>query len=526
MNSPLIVHGVSNTMNSNKTPGHIKMTKPLSAAPKGQRPPKSVRTVSPKPSPVPGPRMAYDSTRAAAKRETRRLNPRTQLLVGSMTLPKEIEPIRIGTAFGSDETAVARLFRKVNIKSAGTGAGSVLPKTNVAAFAFRDPLRSFIHTVGMTPNDYWDYASEGAVFATVLGTTAYVRYFGPLEYTGLGTILPHGESLYPGRLGPSDPHRGFLVNVGDRFRIQISARPAVTTAAVYRVILMQLEGTVWSEAPVSPGVISQTTGGTVDYLPTELGYYSWALSTEFNAASGVGLAVIDNSCVVSVAHLAGSGNMSSMWAQLSLPRISESIDSIKSFRISAVSLMLTNTASPLNRQGQVCGLQLPKQTHWYDYTDYEELASASKSHTINVVNGMYGFLKPTSPSDMDMDTCVFPVDETETEYVFSLFPRTDYLCIQANITNVDGLQGYFTPCHHIEFETLSQWYSLDLSKLGKDELDNALRVVARLPQWHENDLHFSDIWNGIKSFASDVWSGIKEVGSAMVPFAPLLPLLL
>lgn len=511
-------------MNPQNAPGSKKTTTTttVTSLPRKAQARKPNASVNKKPSPVPGPRMAYNSVKASTKAGTRRLNRNIAGLVSSFTLPKEIEPIRIGNAYGSDKTAVAKLFRKVNVKSPGAGAASVIPKENFAAFAFRDPLRSFVYNYGILPTDNFNYVSTGASFPTAVETDVHIQYDGPLTYDGLGTVAPHGPDLYPGRLGPSDPNRGWLVSPFGRIRLQISARPAATTGN-YIIKLMHLQGASWSEAPIPYATIPQVSGGTVDINPTDTGYYSWSIFVEKTSSA---LPISDNPCLVSVGHTANSGNMSMVWAQQPLPKIEDVLDSIRNFRIPSVSLMFTNTASPLNRQGQIVGLQLPKETQWFDFIEFDSLTGTSKAQTLNIVNGMYGFLKPTSPSDLDMRTCVYLNVDEENEYVFDLFPRTDYLTIQANVTIPDGRQGYFTPAHHIEFETLSQWFDSDESPLNKDDLDTALRVVGRLPQWHENDLHFSDIWEGIKSFASSAWDGVKEMASAVAPFAPLVPLLL
>lgn len=506
-------------MNSKLAPGSKKTTTTTTVtAPRGAASKGKAKQSSQRPSPVPGPKMAYQSVMDARPRRLHRV---VSSLVGSITLPKEIEPIRIGSAYGSDKTAVARLFRKTNIVPAGSGASPSVPKSQQIAFAFRDPLRSFIYTYGLNPDDEYKYWSVGASIPAQQLANVQIQFAGPLQLTNPSNCSPHGTVMYPGRLSPSDPHRGFLVNYGDKVTLQIEARPAVTTGT-YVISLMKLEGTMWSEAPIPYSSFNQQSGGTVEYFPNETGYYSWNVYVARNNDQPT----VDVQCLVAITHSPNSLNASSIFAQLPLPGIDQHLESIEGYRIPAVSLMLTNTASPLNRQGQVVGLQCPKRTHWYDFTEYEDITSNSKSTTLNIVNGMYGFLKPTSASDLDTDVCVYANNETENDVVYDLLPKSDYLTIQADITLADGRQGYFTPCHHIEFTTLSQWFEQRDQGVDPNDLESALRIVGKMPQWHENDLHFSDIWNGIKSFASDIWSGVKEVGSTLAPLAPLLPLLL
>lgn len=450
------------------------------------------------------------------------LPPRLKQLVSSFTLPKEIDPIRIGSQYGGDPTAVAKLFAKVNIRPNATGNPGPIGSSDVIGFAFRDALRSFVYSIGLNATDYYSYQAT-ITLSVVKGAEYYPEFSGPMFGDQTTPILPHGDALYPGRLGISDPHRGFLCNDGDTFRLTVAAVAGVSSAAYY--VLKKLDGASWN--PVSTAFSQQLpvgTGGTLSWTIVQTGYY--ALSCQVDNSSNLASSV-ESGGTISIFNTVNT--KSSIFGQLALPRIQEVASAVRSYRIPSVSLMFTNTASPLNRQGQTVGIQLPRMTNWTDNLDYEEVANSQKASTINVVNGQYGFLKPTQSSDLDMK--IFQTQnggyDYEEDMAFSILPESDYLLIHAQITTPEGRQGYFTPCHHIEYETISQWFNTREGNLKGGELDAALRVVAKLPQWHENDFHISDLWNGIKSVASDIWNGIKEVGSTIGPYLPMLaPLLI
>lgn len=468
-----------------------------------------------------GPHTAIESVRRSLPRAgSAKISRSTQRLLASMALPRETECVRIGNNYGSDKTAVAKLFRKTNVRPATLpGLAGDIPIDNVVAFAFRDPLRSFVYSFGLSATDQYRYSNNFS-FSAAGEKNIYPNFEGPLNLdTSYSNCKPHGDQLFLCRLGLSDQNRGFFCSVGDYINITIAARPGALQS--YRIGVKKLTGAQWAEIDTVALSISQVAGGTVQVLVIETGYYCFDIFVEENG----GLPTATVVGTLALPHLPNTDRM--CWGQLSLPKIEENLDAPISSRITSVSLMLTNTASPLNRQGQVTGLQIPKRTLWTDYIDYEDIASSNKATTFNVVNGMYGFLKPTDDEDLRMETFRYATDDTDDEYVFDVLPKSDYLTIQAQITDSAGRQGYFTPCHHIEFSTLSQWFSTETSALRPEELETSLRLLSRMPQWHENDFHISDIWNGIKSFVSDVWSGIKEVGSAVAPYAPLIaPLLL
>jgi len=467
------------------------------------------------------PHVAFN--RRLAKQESQGLPPRMRKLVSSFVLPKENDPVRLGNEYGADPTAVSKLFRKVNVKPNTSGNPGDIPATDVVAFAYRDPLRSLVYSYGLgtTPSDTYAYQATLS-FSVAKGAPFYFEYDGPM-YGDQTQLLPHGDVLYPGRLGLSDQHRGWLCNTGDTLRLVIAGIPGVSSLIYY--VLHKLEGAQWVAVDAAfPQQLTANSGGTLNWSITSIGYYSFRCSIDTTSSLAVGTSGGGNLSIFNTAN-----TRSSIFGQMSLPRIEEVLTSVKACRIPAVSLMYTNTASPLNRQGQVAGVQLPKGSHWPDYLTFEEIAGVKKSTTLNVVNGMYGFLKPTSSTDMKMT--VFQTqsgpEESSEDAAFLILPDSDYLVVYAEINIADGRQGYFTPCHHIEFDTLNQWFDCEVTDLRPGEVQQTLQIVGRLPQWHENDFHISDLWEGIKSVASDIWNGIKEVGSTVGPYLPLVaPLLL
>lgn len=495
---------------------NITVSVPTSAAPKSAPRPRLQRPVRPHgpPRALSGPQKAYASVRATVPKSPKA--PQTAVrLLSSLVLPRETESVRLSSNYGGDKTAIAKLFRKTNIDpiEAVTGAGDI-PRTNCASFAFRDPLRSFVHSIGTSATDQYSYQANAEITSSEQRTT-YPEFESPLDLdTAYSNIDPHGGSLFLGRLGPSDPYRGIFASTGDTLTIVVAARPGAINN--YKFTVSRVVGSQWVILDNVALIVPQSAGGVAAYAVTSPGYYAISMYTEGNS----GLPSLGIGLIIKVGR-APAASTYMCWGHLALPHIRENLKGVKAYRITSVSLMYTNTASPLNRQGQITGLQLPKRSIWIDHLDYEELSSSNKAFTLNVVNGLYGFLKPTSPSDFEMDSFQFSTDLFDDEYVFDILPKSDYLAIQSSIETDAGRQGYLTPAHHIEFETLSQWFSTDNARGSPSDLDFALRSLSLMAQWHENDFHLSDIWEGIKSAASGLWKGIKEVGNAVAPYAPL-----
>lgn len=428
----------------------------------------------------------------------------------SLVLPKESDPVRVGSIYGSDKTAVARLFRKTNLaQTTQTVPPSDLPISESAAFVFRDALRSFVYNFGLTSTQGCMYVNQGQFETAELETP--VEYNQPfLLDTTVSNISPHGPTLYLGALGRSDPKRGFLCTNGNVISITVSATAG--RANQYIPYYYRLDGAQWVVAAQGIG-ISQAAGGSGQHNVTETGYYAIGI---YSQSSPGGAVTVDILVEINI-----SGTYSAMtWAQLPLPRIDDNLDAVKAYRLPSVSLMYTNTSSPIYRAGQIAGLQLPKGSNWFDNIDYEEVASSSKAESYDIVNGMYGFLKPTSADDMAMKQFAFQ-NGNEFDYFFDLLPTSDYLTIHARVDDALGRVGMLYPAHHVEFTTQSQWFDSNSSEIASECYESAIQMMSMMPQWHKNENHLDNIWNWIKNTASSVWSGVKDVASTLAPLAPL-----
>jgi len=476
---------------------------------------------------LPGEDVAYRSVRSrtrAFRKQMPKDHPSIRILA-SLTLPKESPPVRVGSAYGSDPTATAKLFRRLNAVWPVFGDPQIptdLPVSDTACFAFRDALRAFIYNFGLDPTDNATYTALTSINMSNSPSTSYPRYFSPLEIDlAISSVAPHGEFLYLGRNGRTDQLRGILMTAGTSLTITWPAAAGLIPLTNIVTTVRKFEADQWVEETTYSHPANAPA--THVYFAVVSGYYAWEASVDL-FGSNITTVIEPNVTVQSTGGLAAS-----MWAQLPLPNVEDVLPVVKAYRVTSVSAMLTNTASPLNRQGQITGIQLPKESNWLDYLDFDTLASLMKSETLNVVNGMYGFLKPTSEDDFEMKVFQFTSSSSDipVDYVFELIPESDFLAIHAQVITTNGQQGYWTPAYNVEYESVSQWTELRVSEADDNDLLRALQLLSNVPQWHENDFHFSDIWDWVKDAASSVWNGVKDVASTVGPLAlAAAPLLL
>lgn len=445
-------------------------------------------------------------------------------LLSSLTLPKESPAVRCGRAYGSDPTAAVKLFIKENLRYPSNNLGD-LNSNSFTTFAFRNPLRSKIVSYGLSNGDSAVYQSDFSVQLT--NGDSFPEHPGPMAPVA-GNVMPHGVALYFGRLGKSDQHRGIICSVGNFLNFSVGANPSAIypAGAVATLVIKFLRGAIWE--PVADATFTVAGGlAPFGFTTPETGYYSFNFTVDLPLVTG---AIPVTTGFVQLWLIDPATPAPGMvWAQQALPQIEELITTIDAMRVIGVSAMYTNTASPLNRQGQQTGLQVPKNILFTQVLDQADVQSLAKSTTFSIVDGMYGFLKPTAISDLEMEPFEFTTDAAGSpfvEFVFDIYPKSDYLVIATNVVDANGRQGYTTHAYSAEYETFNQWAELQVASVNSTHLDTALRALSAVPQWHTNDFHIDDIWGWIKDAAGAVWGGIKEVASVAGPLLPVAAALL
>jgi len=204
------------------------------------------------------------------------------------------------------------------------------------------------------------------------------------------------------------------------------------------------------------------------------------------------------------------GSGTTVWAHRALPFLDTNVVSADAIKLYGGSLMYTNEASPLNRQGKLAAAQIPQGRDWRDFVDYDSIASVKGSYRDQVLNGYYGFLKPTQPSDIDFIENHEIENNTLAAAWYPINPTSDFLAFTIKVVDSNGRDGYYTYDAALEYRTNDQWRDVRLPDISASTVFEAMSLVAQLPQHHENDFHIGDIFSWIKDRVSDVWTGVKQ----------------
>jgi len=187
-----------------------------------------------------------------------------------------------------------------------------------------------------------------------------------------------------------------------------------------------------------------------------------------------------------------------------------------SIRVLAQSIMCTNTAAPIYRGGQISAYQSPGNTAWTNYVDIPDaVSSANKSYTIDIVNGLYAWLRPTQPTDFDYMRDIDMLSKTLVDSYFPLRPRSAYIVIRGVVSDPDNFSGIWTLCSAVEYETANTWIDVDPPECNSGVYLAALDALKDIPQFSENAFHIAKLVKSAANVANRIVAGVNR-------YAPLI----
>lgn len=455
-------------------------------------------------------------------------------IVLSLCLPHEYPAVRLSDGFSGRPTAVANPYNISNVNVA-SGAVVAANKGNFAVLVFRDLLRS---TISFTPSipahattkmEYLLYYVNAATGAAP-GSIWYVGYGATIQWP-ICYALPsvnsqlqlHGPVLYS---GSHNGRKGIWVNSGEKIVITdtLTAMSTVDTCFV----LYQLVGETWAE--VQQVLATSTSGAAITITIT--GYYSLDVS-DFRANSAsvyMGLNII----------IENGSSAYDGWSHQAVEDISDHSGSLASVRSIGVSLLLTNTAAVLNDNGNVAITQVDPGEDVASFCNvpnaYNVVSNDINAYAGPWEHGVYGFLKPSGPTDFDMrhPFRFSPVADQVLDSSFPLVPNSGFLIaaftvsVDAGASTYSAGQGIMLVANSLEFATEDLWFSSIPPSVPSSAYTQALQLLKAIPQFHENPLHLSDIMNflkkiggGILDYAPDVLELAAAVNPALAPEALL-----
>lgn len=411
-------------------------------------------------------------------------------LVKAFANPFDYGCVRLPSQFQYYPTAVANPFMKLPATFAGIDTDSSTSNATVG-FLFRDQFRSAIISMNSQPG----FAYVSGTF-TILSPANVAGSEQPLPLWPLvfnqaqpGFTRVHGDAMYPGVLPGCD--LGFYwAQPGDTlsFSNQMAGNNAIK---IYR----------WDGANKQfIASIVAPAGGTGTYSPLAPAYYGFTVSN--GTANQTGTMNFGISLLTSVRN--------HTFGHFALPEMYGSFANIvEAAKIYAGSIMLTNQAAPLVRQGKIASAQIPTGRYWFDFTTYTSVADTRDGVTKDAVDGAYSFLKPTQPDDFNFrnETSITVSDDLG---FYSLVPDSDFLAHYCVVNTAEGRDFQWTLCWGLEYRTTSKWIDVEESDIPDSVLSCFHMMFSKIPQHYTNEFHISDIGDWIKNAASKVYTFVKD----------------
>lgn len=495
---------------------------------------------------IAGPKMHAAPVGAVRKSMApQRLTKEARKVIMAIALPQNSPGLRISSGYNDIPTAVDSIYERESIVY---GA-----EAETFAFAFRSALRNAVRGILLLSTEYTAYGGYDTILWVGGNTWQPVRpraLYGSdgRANSGVGTrTQPHGPYLYPGRLGTSDPNRGWWVNPNDVVVVytdNVTAYPANTV--FFRILY--LRGEVW--VPYEKPILLNAQGYgslqvTENIIGNELGTYvavevscSAALGTPGLGGNEVSLFVLGGTNVVDITMPSGTfpfnPSASFCTAHRPLKDLERHFQQINNLKIYGQSILYTQTSAFTSNQGQVAMAQYEGHKPFWENYEYKDVSSVNpaRGKYMPVTNGSYCFLKPNGKENFDwlgefeVATSSRRITEASgpaglEDGAFQIYPDSDYLALVLNQDPAVTRTGLITVASTLEYITDDQWVEVKTPNLENSLAEAAISSIRHLPQFHENEFHISDVFNWLKEKAAMVVNGVLEYGPAVLRTAAL-----
>lgn len=429
---------------------------------------------------------------------------------GAIAAPQVVPPERFSTEYAGKPTAIANPWTIEDYPWGATNNpnDSPLGASELFLVAFRDPVRNHVFYnenpgAGQSDLQAWITPLSGTSSVAVPeydSTGAVNEFEDDLHipfWKATSTFQPHGPYLYAGSDERSErTYRWF--DKGETVKVLVGTNVSTDIDVDLSLDLFEQDALI-EEAFRATGTATGTSV-EVEIEVTKGGYYSLHLFATFAAPTTFSVS-------------ATSTCTSAMFCHRPIPGFASNQMAIDGIRMTGVAAMYTNNAAPLQRAGTIAGFQVPKETDWQQYVGTLSLVSKSNgARTMEIQNGLYGFLKPTENEDFELQD-VFatdPVSGTITASYFSLRNPKSFLILRGSVVPSDGRSGYFTISNSVEYLTSDVWRQLDIPRTDADIYKKALSEIKGIDQWHENPLHIKELFSKILNGSLDVAKSVQK----------------
>lgn len=448
----------------------------------------------------------------------------TDALAMAIALPSESTLLRFPT-IDAPRTAVAKLKDQITITNSNL---AITP----GGFSAGDLLVAFYGQPGRLANVYKSLSTGQyqLVFASQSGlsgpdVTSVSWVWAPLNAVGGVTSLntplnavgaeiffnnpPHGKQM---PLGHSSGSNYVFLNTNDRILVStVTGTSTLVGNVTFGVFKWAgVDSTATETAITSLTFVNgnlPTGASAVVYAATAPGYYTIQALTVYSTA---GVSSTPLSCTLLVDCVATAG-----WQMLHMGDLDVTLGGDPSLgedcRLSASSMLATNTTALVNRQGTVLASRL-RGLDALSVTP-ADLARSAEKYTGDASKGVYTFCEFSAARE-NFRNVMF----ANRFLYFNLDIDDYYHYIQITCPGGSTMANTYTVSFDniIEFKTDSARYSKGVSHFDHQDLFRARSIVNANPNWFfENPLHMAALYNWVKRHGGAAIQGVRGRANAI-----------
>jgi hypothetical protein len=427
-------------------------------------------------------------------------------------IPGSVPNLRMKPTVGDSRPTGVVALHSLTTQKQPTNAGTYnsMPIGTSFCALFRDPFRAMIVFTPNTAAAQYTYVGQFRTSVNVLNPYFVFANIAQAEEVPLNMVYlkastafaPHGSYLFPGSF---DDDRYVWLDLGASITV---VQSVADTGG--RLSLFAWDG---SAVQFAVGLFNTTTVTVTNTFATG-SYVSMQYSSQTNPPTNTNLTV----------SFGGTGDV---FAHLAVPNVINHLQQLTAVRMNAASIMMTPVAAALNRGGTITGGDLEANALWYNYTNTNAITSLPSGNFSekDFMVGMYSFLKPGSIDDFAVRNNCTVDSGIPTQCYWNLTDKARYnvFVLNSDVTGAvsPGLEFLLTCYWDLEFQTSDEWFETHLPTGSHYDTIDALELCERVPVFHDNPLHFSDVkaalsggYNFIRKHSSKIAGAI----GTMFPF--------
>jgi len=444
----------------------------------------------------------------------------------SLMLPSDFNTPRLRFAYDKLASSVSapKFITQVDVSAGSVDPAPPIPNGMSFACLTRDPLHALIvsqlnpGSLTFQYNASFINSVDGLSTSVVSPLSANQTITLPIEpsvfYDQNGTspsyFHPHGSTYYPGDLRG---RRAFHLTATSAHVTQIVFAGSAPSGTGFTWMLLKYDNDVWN-------VVSNTTANfsvPPSFTVSSSGFYALEVTATTTGTAG-NLTIF--------AYFIGTCDCIGIYP---IPFLEAMAPSVEAIRINGASLMFSPTCPIMTEAGTFVGVELPPSFRWdvasqmLNFSNNSlGLDSMAGAQTFRYEKGIFAFSKPTTRHDEEFDTPFVTVSSTVCSRVHDsqMLPKSSclFFAMRANssyqmstLTNWPSAQFLLSAFWAVEFVSVSPWFEKKISDIDENMTRLALEIMARTPQFHENPLHWRDIWNFVKQ------AGVHTLKSFVIP---------